>query len=90
MSYSRWGSSFWYSYWQSTDSVNKKDQNFVADDSVFTYAEIEEDINKCLDSAIEHNVDNSVCEIERKDLRDELMKYMANFILDVNLDKDFV
>jgi hypothetical protein len=55
MAYSRWGNSFWYTYWASSDNKHDKhEQLFEICDPVgnlqFNYLEIKQDIDKCLES----------------------------------------
>lgn len=54
MSYSRWSNSLWYTYWSSTSSNTINDQVFeICGVTSFTYKEIIDDIEKCLDRACE-------------------------------------
>lgn len=65
MSYSRWFSSYWYTFWSSeSGDVYKDDQIFEIcdfDGLRFTYAEIKEDIDSCIDRvrlhySLEHEI----------------------------------
>ena len=53
MSYSRWGSSFWYTYWSASGGPNKEEQIFeicdVSRNMRFSYREIKKDMQSCLD-----------------------------------------
>jgi hypothetical protein len=59
MSYSRWSSSIWYTFWSfsSPNNIYKKDQIFEIcdfDGIQFTYSEIKEDIDACLEEVKLH------------------------------------
>ena len=53
MSYSRWGSSFWYTYWSASGGTNKEEKIFeicdVSRNMRFSYREIKKDMQSCLD-----------------------------------------
>ena len=52
MSFSRWSNSIWYTYWSSTESNKRDEQCFaICMVSSFTYKELKEDIELCLNLA---------------------------------------
>ena len=88
MSYSRWSNSIWYTFWSCNgpDTDLKDDQTFEICDfgasSLFTYKQLKENIEQCLDEAIETATKNNEKEISKND-RDELKVYMNRFIEDI-------
>lgn len=49
MSFSRWSDSVWYTYWQGGSSNKREEQSFtICSVSSFTYKELKEDIELCL------------------------------------------
>jgi len=77
MSYSRWGSSVWYTFWAGNSEI-KEEQLFSVDCSrEFTYAEIKE-----LDVVKLGMIYNDREEVEIQ----ELWQYMLEFIADMNIE----
>jgi hypothetical protein len=80
MSYSRWSNSVWYTYWCSSDAKKREDEVFdVCGERSFTYQELTEDIDKCLELIKNDKDKGSVTQEEL----DELKGYMLEFIEDV-------
>jgi hypothetical protein len=83
MSYSRWSTSHWYTYWHAGSGFDRDDQYFdVCGVKVFTYGELKEDIKACL--AVIKMEDPSATYEEMS----ELMGYMKEFMSDVESHKD--
>lgn len=84
MSYSRWGYSIWYTYWEVSDSIYKDDQIFSVDCRIhFSYAELRDDMEKCLEK-VESLGGKDVTDLDLE----ELKLYMKRFMRDVENDKD--
>ena len=54
MSYSRWGNSFWYTYWANSENKHDKNEQLfeicdMAGPLNFKYSEIKQDIDRCLE-----------------------------------------
>lgn len=82
MSYSRWSNSVWYTFYAVSSSMEKEDQIFeVCSVASFTYKQIKEDIEGCLDEVSKIEPDVSA------DNMGELREYMDFFIKDVEEDK---
>jgi len=89
MAYSRWGISRWYTMWQ-TSNANKKSKEIflvVGSPFSFTYGEIKNDIDDCVEkaSAFEDQKagkysDKKVTDAEKQ----ELKSYMREFLSDVS------
>jgi hypothetical protein len=78
MSYSRWIDSSWYTFWCTTKSEEKDDQEFSIDCEIhFTYKELRNDLAGCLKKIKEH-----FPKATRKEIA-ELRGYIQDFILDV-------
>lgn len=86
MSYSRWSNSTWYTFWCAPLNKNKliKDLQIFEVCSVmsFTYKELKESIDKCVDKIREISLD-----VYSEDEYNELKQYMKEFISDV--DEEF-
>lgn len=88
MSYSRWTNSRFYTYWDGCLSKRgyKESEVFTVDLVMsFTYAELAENLEKCLDKVCEwfrepNNKESEITILERK----ELMAYMQRFLKDVD------
>jgi hypothetical protein len=84
MSYSRWGSSVWYTYWCVSNSDKRDDQIFdICSVTNFTYGALKKDLIRCLCKIRIFCPEASEEEIE------ELEKYMLRFIADVESDISF-
>ena len=87
MSYSRWSDSQWYTYWSSHSNNHRRGQIFcicsVAD---FTSGQICDDIESCLDTAIEKYLADYKATQSISAAREELRGYMVQFIKDVNAE----
>ena len=89
MSYSRWSTSFWYTYWMSliTESDKKDDQMFMIQCiSNFTYKELIDDIDKCISKVRKECNELPVKETDFV----ELKTLMSLFIEDVKNDKELL
>jgi len=98
MSYSRWGGSVWYTFWASyseIDLIERNKQIFeICTVRAFTYKELKEDIDKCIELTKEAMIESE----KRGDLFshdvksyseeqfEELRRYMKQFIKDVEDD----
>lgn len=91
MSYSRWGDSVWYTYWSthrkggnSGDETRDNATFEVCTVGSFTAAELREDIEQCVNRAMEAH--NKQCadhfRADEAD-RNELREYMREFLADV-------
>ena len=81
MSYSRWGSSVWYTYWCVTYSNKRDDQRFdICAVTSFTYGQLKKYLTDCLARTKELVESASEKEI------DELREYMLSFMTDVESD----
>lgn len=84
MSYSRWSNSAWYTFWGSTKSNKRNEQQFeICTLAVFTYEELKNDLEKCIDKVKELTAHAPHTAWEY----DELRGYMKNFIEDVQSDE---
>lgn len=89
MSYSRWGSSVWYTYWcahggASADDDKRDEQLFdICTVKMFTYKELKDDIDGCIDKVREIHDGKKVTPEEYK----ELKGYMESFMTDI--EKEF-
>ena len=78
MSYSRWGSSRWYTFWCASDAKKRADEVFdICAEKSFTYGELLEDIDSCIE--VIRSGDKKCTEAELE----ELKGYMENFIADI-------
>lgn len=95
MSYSRFLSSYWYTYWQvsyvgDSNKVNnvKDEQTFSVDcEELYTYRQLKDDMEGCIRKTLERvKVKNSVqpSDVDIEELKD----CMQRFIKDVEEDKD--
>jgi hypothetical protein len=86
MSYSRFSNSRWYTFWHWSEDETKNNQMFsVCHVLCFSYADLKNDIEKCLDKAIE--IENGKSEIPVSiGERQELKTYMMRFIEDAEED----
>ena len=104
MSFSRWSTSVWYTYWSSTGATAKEDQEFaICGVTSFTYKQISEDIEACLteaatkmtevDGAFDSPFDSiksiDIANTPTKEELEELRGYMLAFIRRVDNDDDF-
>lgn len=88
MSYSRWSSSRWYTYYVVRDTCERGEQCFdVCSVRCFRYKELKEDLEKCLDEAIKKENEGTTKPVTEKE-REELKEYMLLFIEDVEHDKE--
>jgi len=92
VSYSRWGSSFWYTYWLSSDEdTDKYNQRFCIQDFtntlIFTYADLSANLDAALESARKTLIGASILADQSEELLIELKGYMESFMKDV--DKEF-
>lgn len=93
MAYSRWISSRWYTYWM----IPGGPQTFRRDDQVldvcavapFTYKELSEDLEKCLDQVERVCRANNMDPVQPEE-REELKGYMEAFLEDVRTDPDMM
>lgn len=84
MSYSRWGTSHWYTYWCTSPNENRHEQLFdICTVRMFTYKQLIDDIDKCLKTVKEETG------VKQKKI-DELRIYMLEFISDVKKDKSLI
>jgi len=90
MSYSRWGSSRWYTYWhtQSEDTENRDTALFaICACTTFTAKQLRADMDGCL--RITEDKENYNCKDDyqvRDDDLDELRIYMGRFLENVNAE----
>jgi len=88
MSYSRWLSSIWYTFWCSTEFPFRDDQIFeICAIKSFTYKQLKQDINGCLKIAYEIANNDLKDGCTKKQLK-ELKGYMKEFIKDVESDEE--
>lgn len=81
MSYSRWGSSVFYTFWKSSSPPGKENQILVVDCSdsyEFTYKELSQNMRSCLDRIEGYSWSQMI----------DLKGYIAQFLLDVDLEFD--
>ena len=96
MSYSRWSNSVWYTYDSSSlDNNIRDDQCFtICTVASFTYKELKEDMEKCLNVACHKQclTDNGYDESLKPtpEEREELNGYMLRFIKYVENNKDLI
>lgn len=87
MSYSRWGSSVWYTYWATSSPEEMDGQVFVvAGVSSTTYGEMKKDFDGVLSMLVAKTLDPKVfaaLEEVTADHREELSRYMKLFMHDV-------
>jgi len=83
MSYSRWGNSYWYTYWQVSEEEFENSDTAVFciyrfdGDITFKAKRLREQLNKCIDTVRLKERNASEEEIE------ELTTYMIKFLEDV-------
>jgi len=83
MSYSRWGNSYWYTYWQVQSEDTENCDTAVLcicrfeEDITFTAKQLRESLDKCISTVIMKDKRASEEEI------DELATYMIKFLTDV-------
>lgn len=86
MSYSRWGSSYWYTFWCSHDGGAAEDRNNalfeVCGVGTFTAEQIREDIDSCVAIA-EENCKKCTTKPSPEDMK-ELREYMLEFVSDID------
>ena len=86
MAYSRWGgkgSGYWYTYWRYIENTNKQKEIFEISCLIsFTYKELKEDIEKCLDIVYDKDLIKKDF-FTSKNLLNELKIYMVKFLNDV-------
>jgi hypothetical protein len=86
MSYSRWSSSLWYTYYSVYSGRGRNGQVFqVCDIEGFTYEDMKADIERCLDTCGVREEDRRG-KLVTPEERDELKGYMELFIDDVELE----
>lgn len=86
MSYSRWLTSYWYTFWLATTDETTEDKdsakfcicNLAGDDLIFTAKELREERSDCIKYVREQDPHASNSQIK------ELNIYMDNFIEDVD------
>ena len=85
MSYSRWGSSRWYTLRACSDDSENRDTAIFEICSVarFTAKELRSDIEKCIDTAVVEEAKRFRAPVTADD-RDELREYMGEFLADVD------
>ena len=89
MSYSRWITSVWYTFWMNTYDNEKNNQIFcICDIHNFTYKELKENMEKCISTVKETIEGYSGNEEWKNELLcesniEELKHYMKEFIEDV-------
>ena len=92
MSYSRWSNSQWYTYRRSRDrngSTHRRGQVFCIFSIIdFTAGEICNDIESCLDTAIDKYLSEQKQPQCASDARKELREYMVHFISDINKERN--
>lgn len=86
MSYSRWLTSYWYTFWQAP--LNKEEENrdtalfcictLIGNDMVFTSKELRENRAECLKAVAKQDPQATIVDLG------ELSIYMDQFIEDVN------
>jgi hypothetical protein len=80
MSYSRWSSSMWYTYWRSQDKATENRDTAIfaiCAEASFTAKQLRENMDECISSL--KNLDK-VSEVEIEELR----RYMRRFLEEVN------
>lgn len=85
MSYSRWSTSVWYTFWTTYSGPNKDDQTFdVCDVAAFTYEQLRRDLDGCVARAVEiaQNGGSKIGEAETTELRG----YMKTFMKEVDAE----
>ena len=84
MSYSRWSNSRWYTFWSTfKKDPGRRSQIFdICGDACFTYGQLKDDIERCLNDIRDKNTNASDEEME------ELKSYMNEFITDVESSDD--
>jgi hypothetical protein len=81
MSYSRWSTSTWYTFWHACSGHVKDEQYFeICAEHTFTYRQLKDDIEACLKKVQREEKPYTVEEME------ELQGYMMEFISDVESD----
>ena len=85
MSYSRWSASQWYTFWSTHSNDHRRGQIFCICSVVdFTAGEICDNIEKCLDTAVDKYLEDYITQQSMSGARKELRRYMIQFIKDVN------
>ncbi len=83
MSYSRWGDSTWYTYWEvqfNNDVETRDSAKFTICGVVtFTAKEMRDDLERCID-IVKSETESSISEIR------ELKSYMLGFLEDVDIE----
>jgi len=102
MSYSRWGSSRWYTYWTvycrecNKCECNIRDhQSFEIDCCLdFTYRELKDDIDACIEKVKMFKVDRDIFAFNYECISEadilELKSYMLRFIEDVEDSEELI
>jgi len=88
MSYSRWGSSRWYTFWAGQDiaTENRDTAIFrICCGAIFTAAELRADMESCLTRAVaqERNLMSGEKPVSDEE-REELRGYMTEFLADID------
>ena len=81
MSYSRYVSSIWYTYWlcQAKETENRQTVLFmISGVAAFTAQQLRDNIERCLNVAMKHNLSG------RDGDKEELRTYMLEFLTDVD------
>lgn len=89
MSYSRWGGSYWYTYWSSlprgVDETRDSAAFEICTVATFTAKQIRDDINACLAEVTKrcHDDENMRQKPKTADMM-ELRQYMIEFVNDID------
>ena len=87
MSYSRWSTSRWYTFYVANDSHERDKQYFdVCMVRCFSFKELMKDLDGCLDEVVRKENKGARIKITDKE-KYELRSYMLEFIEDVRMDK---
>lgn len=82
MSYSRWGESRFYCYWAASEGLTKEKEVFeICGLTNFTYKELKNHMNDCLDAAIELEEQDALHHVtpaEKEGLRDCMVKFIED------------
>ena len=85
MSYSRWSDSQWYTFYSTHSNNHRRGQIFCICSVVdFTAGEICDNIESCLDIAIDKYLEDYITQQSMLQAREELHGYMIQFIKAVN------
>ena len=90
VSYSRWSNSRWYTFYCASPTPFKDDQYFdVCGVMCFTYKQIKENIEGCLDGAVKQENENCTQKVTPEQ-RKELKGYMLRFMKHVENSKECI